>query len=1156
MNILNTPSSQSRFDEEICLVELYEGSNEVLIENRSILNLGVNGFEIGREFNEYELRRVGTDGTPRESFDVAYQVSCRNSFNQRYTVSGNLLFSNRDELIIEMFGSGGMRNSQNHPYLDTNSYTIPLNVSALEGVTCNNVVLRSINNPSLEIDRIIDSNIMFTNLGLRQTHPLNAFIELNFSEVLSPFSNVDGQYGLTLECNLLGNRDFERELFFEINTQVPNLDLVRLIHLDENKWEILNNEVYIDALGEDLLIGEIEVNKENLNNYIRTSLKLNIEDEDLVDEITSLKICGREVSLSSLRITQNLFTLDESLGCRASYNEEFSSIELLTRIEVETSWGTSNSQEIITNLEFLEPSINVRTRDGGMIIDETLYFSEENPEILVDLALPPFREFSCSVQPVVGGNPLDGMNYSSSNSRISFTLSNILTQGILSTIDSLDVSLMFNCEENLFNKNTNREIQLVKDNIDLRIENVEFTNIGTNWVYPTVGTSQVFSDIQIQLSNMNNYVSCEVLPRFGSNPLVQSTNRKQAVDRDTNLLVIEDVLTLVRRNTQSNSFLVLTNSNSLESVPFEVGVRCSNAAGRTVQRNFSGFSLSLFDYGSIGVRGELNRDKRLNLEVDTLANLDSSTLNIRDENSGVLLYSGLVSSLSPQKTQIGSINRYNFRGINIQAQTLLERSDYPLNIEFIIGEVPVSNILEIMVDNTNPEVYINLNTNDDGVVYENFISGDIVIRDFPTFSSGIYSYNIQFRRGSELLREIPKTHYSEMSYSLNLNEIEEFRNLTVGSYSITVTARDYFGNSNTTTRDFRVSDQIFITLLESSNVGLYELNPTTWYTYESYPTLRFESTQNLNNCNLMPGSSGGYIGGIIPFESEDGQTFELNLNSHQSSFEILPGRRNLILSCQRADRNETLNIGVNLYKIDSFPDYILSFDWGLNQILMSTQTSRVVDFNVLQRSEFRDVTCEVRVRGSSLDQNVNLNPSGGVGNFNGSISLGVGNYMFTLLCQTPTGQVGPIKTYDVVMTQEPFRIDLISVEHQRLGFNSRIEDSNVIRLPREILSESNKNIKITFTNNYQNEMTCTIDTTKSGIVNFILSLFRNTRVATMPILQGMYEGIVEIEESVNSVQIRCLPESGLFSTRTFNFPVEFIDISSVEIGDVRVEGER
>ncbi|MFT4244143.1 MAG: hypothetical protein ACMXYB_01665 [Candidatus Woesearchaeota archaeon] len=1146
---------------ETCSVILADLDNDMIIgqfDNISLLDLRDEGFEIGAKYSAYANQERRSD-----FFNISYQVSCQNIFDQHHSVAQNRIFSTRDELIILSFGSEELRNSDNVPFFDLNSYELNLEFRALEGVSCSLMTLVGDSSVEASVDAIIKEPVELSSQisPNYSTHPLYFNKNLN----LEPFlqrgdSSYDGTYRLTLVCNLLNDRPFEKELFFELNSYIPDISEFIITHIDDKKWVEINNQIYIDALGENLLSSDNSPINEKINNYIRNNLKLNSQDSQIdFDTIREIKLCDIEIPKNTLRINQNLFSLTESANCNVFYDSELSSIILETRLEIQTNWGTLNSKVIRTNLETKEPNINIRTRDGtsfGRLIENNLYYKGDNPEILIDLGLSEFREFSCDITPIVNGFYLDSSSFESSSSSMRFTLAQILTSDAMNNLDNIDIQMELECIEHIFNKKLNLEVSLIKDEIIPEIESIEFIGLGDNWVYPSHGTPQINSDIQIDFSRTNNFVSCQVLPVFDSNPIAQHVNIKSVKGRDTSSLVLEDVLTLVRRNNDLSPLVSLSNSNVINNVDFYVSVRCENGAGGVGKRNFSQYSLNLFDFGSVNVRGKLNNDKRLNLEIDTLANLGSSIITIRDRNSDSILFNGPLSSLNSEISTTGSINRYFIRGIDIEAQDLEDSPSYPLNIEFIIGEQSLSTDFNILVDNTNPEVFINLNSNDDSVVFENFISGEIIIRESPEFSKGISELSIQFRKGSEVISEIIEMNYNDLSYSIALNEVEGFQELEVGSYSIRVSARDYFGNLNISTKEFEVSDEIFISLLSSINVGLYDFDPSTWYTISEFPVLSFESTRDLQSCSLMPGSSRGYIGGVIPFENLGSNVFELNTSDHRELFEIIDGKKLTLISCQRSDRDEEFRVGVNLYKMNILPDYVLSFDWGVNQIIPPNRNSRTVNFSVIQKSDFRDVSCKVNVRGQSIDKNLDLVSSTGIGNFRGSVDLPAGDYMFFLECMNPVEQNGIVKSYNVNIAQEAFRIDIISVEHTGLGFKNDKLNSNVVEIPSQISTQPNKDLKVRFTNNNQAEMICTIDTTKSGVVNFLISLFRNTRTATNVILQGVYEGIVEIDETTNEIRIECRNEDGRFSSRTFRFPIEYIDSSQYSIGQVNVEGER
>lgn len=1177
---VTTPIADSSL-EETCEVEIYDLTNSQMIHqvNQSFLNFRVDIGQIARGYvNQEEI-----DG----DINVTTSVTCSNYFGNSVSRSRTMIFSNKEQIIFTIHDSDVRRNNDDILYLNTQSYVLPLTLTALNGVSCPQTLLIPIDVQGsqniLELGKTQFSQIQGNQIG-DYTLQNNTGIDIRTRAGLSSSELIsDGLYDITFECNVFGEEEFTKLYRFEVNTDQVDLSELNLIHKYNTEWKLFNDLVYVNALGESLVASGQPI-KDNINQYIQENLILNIEDS-IRDEILSLNICGVNVILDdSLLITQPLFTATGQSDCSVEYNEEFSYIELHTLVQVESLWGADSEVMVITIIEMHSPQIKVSTSSGGQLIDGILYHNDENnnPTINVTMNLQPQRGFTCEIQPIVNGDS-SAYNPTSFNSdssdALDFRISNLngIGSDILQTLDLIKFELEINCQEDLFEKTSNKTIELVKNTQAPIIESIRFLNsqgndMGYTWSFPTTGgssdnpESQLRGNIEVSFSNVNPYVSCELkaVVEEGSNKFIVNTIANPPLSQsssDTNRLVFEDILLLARQGVSSTPLVLVDSSgSSRDTSNFSISLRCQGGGGEVDVNNDVEIQIQLFDFASAGVRGETNRNKRLNLEIDSVVSLKDFTITIRDgRDSDNQLYSGPISSTNHNEINLGGIRRLNIVGIDINIDELEEDNKYPLYVNLSSGgSFSTEEVIEILVDNTNPSVEIVLPVNEEGIIHQSQLSGNILFSDLPLFSNGVQTFSAQLNGGSysdSIEYDINQNRDEIISGSVALRQFDGFEDLEVGHYELSVEVVDFYGNTNTTTLNFFVSDEAEITLLASNNVGIFELDRNVWYTNNLKPHLNFTSTSEFDSCRLRPGPSGGYDGSSIQFEKR-GEFFELNTNNLEgsSSFTILEGKRQVQIVCNELDETQHI-FAVYLYKLDSFHDYILSIDWGNHQIVPPYADSKVVNFSIMQRSLFTDVTCKLNIEGIDSDDIV-LNPSSSNGNYRGSVELNPRSepYIFELKCTNPLNVTGPVKQYSVVVQNRNLDDNqILSVSNDALGFNYEVDQRTII-LPRQITTQSDNRLKVMFTNEYQGELNCQIDTTKSGIVNFITSLFRNTRVDASPVTQGLYQGIVEIDSATTQIIIRCLHDE--FRISGDPYQVNFFDIQSSAIGNLIIEEER
>lgn len=1166
--------------EETCQFSIYDNTNGQNISTGELLFLNF-------ELNAGEIISNYVDNSAIEGdIEVFISATCSNYFGEN-PVSVSLLplmFTNQDKIIFYYQDSDARRNSQGNPYLDIDSYFLPIKLEALTGVSCPQTSLLPIETVGSQ-DPLELGTTEFSSVDGAQDYTLqnDTGIDIRGRSSLSETDSIlDGIYEIRYDCDFFEQDSFSVSYVFEVNTEEIDLSQSLLLHEDNSQWEIFNDMIYVNVSSSKQLVSQGGPETGDINSYIQSNLILSIE-ESIKNSIHSLKICDVNVNFDSDIITINdpiLSSVGES-ECSVRYNEEFSYLELDTLVQVESIWGTTSEHLITTILEMHNPQMSITTSDGGQLKGDNLFFSNQdnNPTINIAMNLEALRGFSCEVQPVVNG---DSGSYESSSfnsispNTLDFRISDLnIGQDIINVIEVIDFRLEIDCRETLFQKGSSKSVRLVKDTLKPEITSISFLNsqgenLTYSWPFPTMGGNsddpelQLRGDVEISFSNVNPYVSCDITPFLAGNPqgFISVMNSFTQESEDTNKLVFEDVLLVARQGVSTDPFILVDSTSSVDLVKFNVSAVCRGGGGAFDSNNDTEIQIQLFDFSNPKIDGEINQFKTLNLEIDSVISLSSFSITIRDELRDVQLFSGPISSTDHQISNIGTITRLNIRSVDIGVSDLEEREKYPLHINLSSGDsFYMESYIEVIVDNTNPSVQIELPINELGIIHQNQLTGSVLFDDLPSFSKGIREVSIGLYQGATYIDSIElnlEDNPSEiLSGQVALREIDNFESLDSNHYRLNVEVIDFYGNTNQTSVNFFVSDAVEIELLDSSNVGIFELDRNTWYTNSLKPHLRFTSINEFDSCTLRPGPTGGYNGQSIQFQKL-GENFELNLESYSSSqFTILEGKRQIQIVCNEPDETEHI-FAVYLYKLDAFHDYVIDIDWGKHQLVPSNQDSKIVNFSITQKSLFTDVTCELDISGGNYN-NLIINPSSSNGNYRGSVELTPQSqpYTFELKCLNPLQISGPVKSY--LVTVEKVLSDyneILSVRNDQLGFNYEITGNN-IRLPNNILTQTNGELKVLFTNRYQGELNCDIDTTQSGIVNFILSLFRNTRVSATPVLQSLYEGTVQIDASTTSIRIRCVDDQGSFTINEQTpYTIEFIDPSQFRVGEIQTQGVR
>lgn len=998
--------------------------------------------------------------------------------------------------------------------------------------------------------------IIFSQTSNIDGYPQRFEEDLDFSGLIIQ----DGLYEYVLECSYQGE-SFTRSLKFEYNTQNVDISSLKIIERDETKWAIVDDNVYIDAVGRNLLSNSNIPLTNEFNDYIRTRLMLYVED--LSEEVESISICNNddfEINRLNPIITQDLIGIGNDEGCKVEFIEEDSVLKFTSPIRVTNKIGNSNEKTIVTLFELFGPRIEMTTQSGGMVIDDVLYFNTDNPQFEIDLGLASFREFSCEIQLELNANLLNTIQRDSVDSNVSFGISDISDNENILRLPNTEIFLDVTCEENLFGRNDSLRVRLQQDTQPPQIELIRFLDMGTNWAYPLSGISSIHSDVEVILSNDEIFVSCDyMVTDESSEEFIVGKNLRTASGSNTNVAVDSDAKILTRGNSDELPLVTISNNEifSTNRINHSIDVVCTDAAGNRAQERFEGYSLSLLNFEELQVSGRGDSSNNLMLRVTSLTPLDGSLLTITDLRRNEVFYSGLLDSLDIVTTQSGSVFEIEIRNIKSLSEFDSAR-EYPFRAEFSFNQgMKFEDEFDILIDNEKPTINLNVNTNDDNVIFGDIISGTLLIEDGPDFSRGLRSVEISLYGNGQLIN---LTELNEdLGYQVSRNLL--YQNLTGGNYMFIIRAVDMFGNSEELKDFFELNDGFGVRLLSSDNVYLNELAPMTWYTQNRLPTLRFETFKAVESCTLRPGVDGGYIGSSYEFRNVGSNIYELNLGD-VSGFQIREGRHRVVLSCVgvEGDDEDVGDVGVFLYFINTIPDYTLNIDWGRTLFIRPGETTRSFNVTVEQRAAFRDVTCEltlVNPNGNREQIELQERFSEDIGSYIANLDLAQGRYSLELQCSTPVGVSGPTKVYEIDVVRQDFEINLVSMKKVSNGLEINTKNSPIIVPRPQTFNEDTSEYRIQFTTNYQEQLNCFVETPKSGLINFVRSLFINSRIEaqSFPQTLDLYESVVEIDPSVTSIDISCRRGQD-FSSQTFRFPISLFDESGFQIGSITVEGER
>ena len=998
--------------------------------------------------------------------------------------------------------------------------------------------------------------ISFSQTSNIEGYPQRFEDTLDFSGLITQ----DGLYEYVLECTYQGE-PFTRSLKFEYNTQNVDISSLKIVERDNERWTIIDGNVYIDAVGRNLISNSNIPLTSEFNNYVRTRLMLYVED--LGEEVESISICNNddfEINRLNPIITQDLIGIGNDEGCNVEFIEEDSVLKFTSPIRVTNKIGNTNEKTIVTLFEVFGPRIEMTTQNGGMVIDDVLYFNTDNPQFRVNLGLASFREFNCEIQLELNSNILNTIQRNSMNSNINFGINDISNNPNILNLPNTEVFLDVTCEENLFGRSDSLRVRLQQDTQPPQIEHIRFLDMGTNWAYPLSGISSIHSDVEVILSNDEIFVSCDyMVTDESSEEFIVGKNLRTASGSNTNVVVDSDAKILTRGNSDELPLVTISNNEifSTNRINHSIDVACTDAAGNRAQERFEGYSLSLLNFGELQVSGRGDSSNNLMLRVTSLTPLDGSLLTITDLRRNEVFYSGLLDSLDIVTTQSGSVFEIEIRNIKSLSQFDSAR-EYPFRAEFSFNQgMEFVDEFDVLIDNEKPTINLNVNTNDDNVIFGNVVSGTLTIEDGPDFSRGLRSVEIALFRDGELVDIVELSE--DLGYQVSRNLL--YDNLTGGDYMFLIRAVDMFGNSEELEYFFELNDGFGVRLLSSDNVYLNELAPMTWYTQNRLPTLRFETFKAVESCTLRPGVDGGYIGSSYEFRNVGSNIFELNLED-VSGFQIRDGRHRVVLSCigVEGDDEDVGDVGVFLYFINTIPDYTLNIEWGRTLFIRPGETTRSFNVTIEQRAAFRDVTCELTLinpNGNREQIELQERFSEDIGSYIANLDLAQGRYSLELQCSTPVGVSGPTKVYEIDVVRQDFEINLVSMKKVSNGLEINTQNSPIVVPRPQSFNEDSSEYRIQFTTNYQEQLNCSVETPRSGFVNFVRSLFINSQIEaqSFPQTLDLYESVVEIDPSVTSIDISCRRGQD-FSSQTFRFPISLFDESGFQIGPITVEGER
>ncbi|MFP4401758.1 MAG: hypothetical protein ACLFPL_00860 [Candidatus Nanoarchaeia archaeon] len=1086
----------------------------------------------------------------RETFPVELFIECRDVFGQSKTDSGSYIFSNQDEIIVHQFGDLNLLNLNNTRYMNPQTKEMFLNISAKEGVSCENSYVQDSGED--EIDNF--GEIPFSTGSSVDVYNQSYSTTLDFSSI-----DENGMYTYVQECSFQGGY-FEKQLDFEYDDSSINIDSLQLQEQDESKWKMYKGNLYINAVDRSLVSSTGTVDTNGFNNYLNTNVELFIDtSEEEINKINIVSICSSnamDVDSNITPISQNILGNLDDERCEVDSDFSQTTVKFISDIELESITGFLTYETIDTFFEVSAPKISIGVAGGGEAVSDVIYYNSNNPELIVDMGLRNDRDFTCDMNLEVGGNSFS-VSRNSLQGEVRVTASQITDDtDVIGFNPNAEKTLTVNCEEDLFNQTSSKTFKLEEDSTPPQIEDIEFSGLGKNWGLPLVGNSELTSDVQIILNNSEEYISCTYqVNELSSNSFIDATNSKTVDAIGTSIVEDSEALIVTRDGNRAdeNPYFLITSGaiTNPSEVQHTVRVECIDGAGNSDQRVFEDYTLNLFNYGQIDVQGSMNSQGNLDITVESLTNLQGSSVKLIDKQTGEVLIDDNVDSMQSSVEQSGSIYRLHLNNA-LDLSNYESTPDQEFEIDLFLSQLsPLTDEFSVAIDSQAPTIDISLNTNGEDIIYSDSVSGQISVREELSYSSGLEEVIVTLNSPNGV---------NESIFDSNLgNELVnniDYSNLPPSSYTIDVQARDKNGNENSSSVSFELSNDFSINVLDSQNTFTSSEFSKTWYTQSENPTLRFETTTQVGSCRLTPGDNSGYYGVQYEFDTVDANIYELDL-SNENSFEIRDGRRKVIISCESNNESEpNYDVAAYLYNVKSVPDYTVEFEWGQTQYILPSENAREINFEIIQKSSFKDVVCEANLESQNNNrESVKLltDDSNLKGSYSGIIEQGVGEYTLEVVCENPLGTQGPTKRYDVSVLEEQFDVNIVSLTNtQNSDININV-DNSPIRIP-----QGTSQYNLQFSTNYQSEnLECTVDVSNSGVLNFLESLFFNTKIdATQGVTQfGVYETPIEITSETDEILITC-NDGSIFSSPPISFPVEIVNTNNIEVDVESIQGER
>ena len=781
----------------------------------------------------------------------------------------------------------------------------------------------------------------------------------------------------------------------------------------------------------------------------------------------------------------------------------------------------------------------------------TLYFSNENPNIVLDFNAPSYRKFSCNIKATQGRFTISNQY----NNITSFELASI---GSIDLNSGVDIELELLCSD-VYGHSISRNVLVKKDDTKPILTDITLSN-GLNKYYRNLLNYEYpqFSDsIQFILEDTNEdgYICHYKFDDSISNGLY---------DCDETLYNVS----FSNSGTQvsGNVNILFGNSNPI-CVPtplfYEKVKETAEKQNLNTKIRFGGYCEDLVGLTTSPIEKIISIDYVISDLVDLTFTYNSGYA----YPTFVSLYEFDSSTqFHISRTQSYQNSFFTFRGsaefdnglyyyTSSEGIDLSEFSqgEHIVHGFAISGDTEVGKIVStLVVDNNEPLLNVDILDEFEGKIYTDYA---IVSIDSFDIDSGLNRVEIlldgrtifSHYSGQEPIFSNSSISQPFNSYFTNNNKnfetsVELINLVYASTYLLEVKSWDNGGNMAHFSKSFEVIDGVGLNILTSENtfVGL-GAEKQTWFTKNTAPILNFKTTRDVTSCTIYPFDDPSWQSLNLPNLGTNlgsGSEFSFDLSTLENfklGFDSGIFMSKIKLQC--IYENEVLNFSRDLRFVDILPDYVLTSSNGF----ILTQFPYSTNLEVNSVTPFNYLNCEFELDGVKTEF-----PQKDVGSFFlefdfSRLTLN-NNYDLILSCSDSLGTAGPKKVYSFYLEEKP-----LDVSNLIFSFDDEIltNDNGIYYLSTE------KSYNMIFNVNKKDDVSCSYSSSLTGgVINGVFNFFRNIFISSQKELDSssnpfeyMTSGVKFSSQGNYKLNIECSEGS---QRNSFEFDINVISPESFD----------